>query len=307
MVDQEIKPISAEALLNAPRTPLEPILGNVITKGSLTMVYGKRGSGKTFIGWKLIHTAVTGGRFCKWTGTKVRGLIVDMEMRSPILADRLQSIDEGASRQLIGDELQVITLDQLGGHAWNFCESSDRKAFVNCIGDAEVVLLDNYNRLTSETRECQFELQQWKRWEKLLVWLRNQNKAVILIHHSGKSGEQLGTSQRENLMDTVIEIQQDKTDSDNLSMILQFTKARNFFGADSEGLYITMANHPSGGLVWDYETLYARTVRLVLDLEDKGLKPKQIADELRINTSEVFHILRANKKQTEKDSYDNMF
>ena len=39
-----------------------------------------------------------------------------------------------------------------------------------------------------------------------LLELRRRGMTVLLIHHAGKSGDQRGTSAREDIMDTVISL-----------------------------------------------------------------------------------------------------
>ena len=68
--------------------------------------------------------------------------------------------------------------------------------------EIELLILDNLSSLVSSGRENDAE--SWTCIQEWLLKLRAHSKSVLLIHHSGKSGSQIGTSKREDVLDTVL-------------------------------------------------------------------------------------------------------
>jgi DNA-binding NarL/FixJ family response regulator len=76
---------------------------------------------------------------------------------------------------------------------------------------------------------------------------------------------------------------------------MTFTKARNLFGADAEGLEVTLTENNKGRAVWQWQTLDASTYQRVIDLGNEGLSQAEIARELDVCRSTVSrHFRKAN-------------
>ena len=70
--------------------------------------------------------------------------------------------------------------------------------------NVDMVVLDNIATLCRTGKEN--ESQSWQVMQSWLLELRRRGITVLLIHHAGKSGDQRGTSAREDIMDTVISL-----------------------------------------------------------------------------------------------------
>ena len=67
-----------------------PILAPLLRSHSLTLLYGPRGLGKTFVAMAITHAAATGGRFLGWQAERPqRVLYVDGEMAAADVGHRL--------------------------------------------------------------------------------------------------------------------------------------------------------------------------------------------------------------------------
>ena len=62
------------------------------------------------------------------------------------------------------------------------------------------------------------------------------NKSVLVIHHGGKSGQQRGTSRKEDVLDTVIALRKppDYQADQGARFEIHFEKSRGFFGPEAE-------------------------------------------------------------------------
>ncbi|MFQ8738421.1 MAG: AAA family ATPase [Bilophila wadsworthia] len=73
----------------------------------------------------------------------------------------------------------------------------------------DMVVLDNIATLCRTGKEN--ESQSWQAMQAWLLDLRRRGITVLLIHHAGKSGDQRGTSAKEDIMDTVISLRRQNT------------------------------------------------------------------------------------------------
>jgi RecA-family ATPase len=285
-------------LLQAELTPPKEILGSIVQEGSLTLLWGNRGSGKTFVAAGIGYSISTGTKFLKWTAVQKKVLTIDCEMRDAILQLRLKKIHYGLQSEGI-DNLRVITRDAMGDNPWNLVSNKGKKLFLENLSDAQVIIFDNYNNLCSETRELKTELQVWKQWERMLSWLRRQNIAVILIHHGNKSGEQSGTSQRENFMDTVIKISQDKSKEDSLAMEIEFTKSRNYYGTDVENLFLEMTNDEDV-VRWNWKTLKDARLDMLRNAIEMGTPKTRLPEVMGLPFADVQRLLKKIKEEEQE-------
>ena len=71
-----------------------------------------------------------------------------------------------------------------------------------------------------------------------LLKLRRLGKTVLLIHHSGRGENARGTSKREDVLDTVIQLKQpeDYDIEQGARFEVHLTKARGIHGDDAAGL-----------------------------------------------------------------------
>ena len=65
--------------------------------------------------------------------------------------------------------------------------------------------------------------------------LRRAGKSVLFIHHAGKSGTQRGTSRKEDVLDTVINLRRppDYTADQGARFEVVYEKTRGFYGPDA--------------------------------------------------------------------------
>src|SRR5476649_2654350 len=203
----KLRGISAAELLAAElparRIILESGRDPILTSKSLVLLYGPRGVGKTFVALGIAWAAATGGRFLGWQAPKPRRVVyIDGEMAAADLRDRLRVFGETPDTLsfLLGDlhpkseglpdlgslEGQMALLKQ-----WNGAKP-------------ELLVLDNLASLVAPRyapRQGGGDL--WRALQRFLLYLRRTGTAVLIVHHADKTGQQRGTSRREELVDLV--------------------------------------------------------------------------------------------------------
>lgn len=279
----------------------QELWGPIITTGSLVLLYAPRGLGKTFISLKIAHSIATGSKFLKWHGCGNKKIIVfDGEMGHDAMSKRLWNVDDGAPISMVGGAMRIVNYADCGGQLWNISDPEDQKKYNDQIEDHDVVLIDNL--LTASYARDRFddETKQWARTQAWLVRLRDAGKAVVLIHHAGKSGGQLGTSQRENVMDNIIALKPAASDGNDricTKFDLVFEKTRHFSGSDAEGLRVEMFRDDAGIGNWNWTRMSEEKVRIVQRMRANKCTMRQIAQDLGMDLMSVIDICESLEKK----------
>ena len=100
--------------------------------------------------------------------------------------------------------------------------------------DAELIVVDNLSTLCRGLKEN--DADSWVPVQSWALAQRRVGKSVAFIHHGGKSGQQRGTSRKEDVLDTVISLRRppDYSAEQGCRFELHFEKTRGFHGPDAE-------------------------------------------------------------------------
>src|SRR5262249_1387563 len=121
--------------------------------------------------------------------------------------------------------------------------------------EIRVLILDNISCLFSGISEDRKE-----DWEPIAAWLvrlRHRGLSVVLVHHAGKTGQQRGTSGREDVLDPVIALDwpPDYNPKEGCHCHLRFTKARSVKGEEVTALDVRLQDTAEKGLTWQVARL----------------------------------------------------
>jgi len=257
-----------------------------LSERGLAMVYGPRGVGKTQFMLGLALSLESGGEFLSWKIPEGVGVLyVDGEMAIDELRERAQK--QAGDRDL--NNLYFLTSEMVytkTGRDLVLTQEAFREAVMRLLeahSDIKVVILDNISCLFSGISED--KKQDWEPINAWLIQLRHRGLSVILVHHAGKSGEQRGTSGREDALDTIIALNWpvDPDPQEGCHFQLRFTKSRSVKGEAVQRLDIRL-EETDGAMVWQFEPLEASLFDQVCNLLAEGLdRPTDIAEELGIS------------------------
>jgi putative DNA primase/helicase len=257
------------------------ILEPWLQRGDLVLLFAKRGLAKTFIVTKLINSLAANDDFLKWRPKRAfKSIHFSGEMGRAISADRYEAVKRGATIEPDPEKAEFLCYENMkNGKAWNLADPADQKLFKAAAKDSEVIVLDNLMTLSGIVKSGETDLETWMKIQDLLLYWRANNQTVILVHHANKTGDQSGTMQRENIMDTVVEIRKSdlKHYPNGTSIEWNFTKSRSFFGADADPFHLAIENQ-NGAAVFTWARLEEMQRARVLDLSIKIRQPKIIAD-----------------------------
>lgn len=182
----------------------QPLLGKLILEKSVGMIAGPRGGGKSWLAM-LIAYAIAGKKSLQpWgRGTGARVVILDGEMRASSLQERFQLIRNRDTAPTSGNEaennLYVISRDCIGDSIGSIDTlEGQRKIDALIPVGIKLLIIDNLSAWSAGGSESANSWALTKTW---LIEKRLQGIAVLLIHHTGKNGQQRGSSAHEDLLD----------------------------------------------------------------------------------------------------------
>ena len=250
----------------------EFIFKDLFRKESIMIVNGSRGSGKSWFVMSLANEATWGGRVGAWEcENPVNVLLVDGEMPIKMLQERLVLLNGERDPWHKKTCLHIYPENyayRIGLKRANILDPLWREVMLNTVlnEDIELLVLDNLSSLApgiDENDKLAFD--PVNRW---LLEMRFMGVAIIMAHHTGKAGNQRGTSAHEDHVDTALLIKND-TSVNGCGFRVEVSKDRAF-------------------LIKDQET------RLVLKKKGKGAQ----LEVIRKKEGEGMGVLRANPDMT---------
>ena len=112
--------------------------------------------------------------------------------------------------------------------------------------------------------------------------------SALLVHHAGKGGSQRGTSRREDVLDTIINLKhpEDYSPEEGARFEVHLEKARGVIGEDAKPFEAKLEVR-NGASFWTMRDLADVTLEQVIELTRLDMTVRDIADELGISKSKV--------------------
>lgn len=291
----ELVAINYRELLQKVLPIRENLLDPWLPKAGLCMIYAQRGIGKTFFALEVALAVAYGDSYLSFNAPKpARVLYIDGEMPSNTMQERLAQIEKRKAENpcmiepiFIMDGLQIESMPDLSTIA-------GQAIIESFVEQADLIIIDNISCLCRSGKEN--ESDSWVIVQEWALQQRREGKSILFIHHAGKSGNQRGTSKREDILDTVINLKHAKDYDPSLGACfeLHFEKARNIMGNDIKPLVCQLTENG-----WQFKPLETSNYLKVVELLKEGFKQIDIADELGISKGQVSKL--ANKAKQSGD------
>jgi hypothetical protein len=275
--------LGADELLEKVIPPREMLLSPVIPSQSLSMLYAKRGIGKTFLGLGIAHSVASGTSFLRWEAPAPRRVLyVDGELPGRLLQDRYRIVAGGAP----SSNLRFISPDFQDGIIPDLASREGQALIEAHLDGVSLVILDNLSCLVRGVKENEGE-----GWLPIQGWaleLRRQGISMLFLHHAGKQGTQRGTSRREDVLDTVVTLRNpsDYGAEEGLRVELHFEKCRSLTGEDVRPFEVKLDSR-MGSTEWTMRDAEDAKKARVRELLNEGLSYRGIAEETKIGKSTV--------------------
>jgi hypothetical protein len=205
----EIKPgkprivVRNAAYVLQPQPPIEYIIEKIITEKSVNMYYGEPGSKKTYSLLSLAVCVALGKPWLEFTTRQTKVLIVDEESGETRLNKRLGD----AIRGEIGDDSALVEYVSLAGFILN--EPGDvalLEALVTERG-AGLVIIDALADVMTGDENSKEDTQPIFRALRKIA--EHTGAAIIIIHHSNRTGSYRGSSAIKGALDVMVKISSD--------------------------------------------------------------------------------------------------
>lgn len=290
---RKLRVLNIHEMLEREFPPRDYILQPILPTQGLAMLYAARGIGKTHFALSLGYAVATGGSFLKFKAPRARRvLLIDGEMTGIAMKERLTAIVDGAEAEPPSpDYFRVITPDVQEAAGMPDLATEEGQARVEPYLDGvELVIVDNLSCLVRSGKENEGE--GWLPVQGWALGLRRRGIAVLFVHHAGKGGAQRGTSRREDVLDTVINLRRptDYTADQGARFEIVFEKARGFVGDDAKSLEARYDVRDKAA-AWSWRDLADSTYDRAVALFNEGMQVRAVGEELGISKSAA-HRLR---------------
>jgi putative DNA primase/helicase len=298
---REVMSVGMRQFLDIQFPPQQLLFSPWLPIPGLAMIDGKTGEGKTFLALSIAYAAAQGRDLLDWkAGRPARVLYVEGELPGAMVQKRMR---------LLGDPLpdemfRILSLSQFvemaGRSMINLALPADRDLLDAEIEDhgSELIILDSKLTLVRFTgdKSSGANSDKIESWQPLQDWLlkhRARGRTVIIVHHHGKSGSQLGSIGHEITLDTRITIHKDRNLStdDESAFKLEVGKGREIFGVDEKPM-IAFLSTTTGVITWRREGVQASSRERVKELLAAGKKQSEIAKELGLSKSHVSNLAK---------------
>jgi AAA domain/DnaB-like helicase N terminal domain len=279
----QLTAVRADELLSLEIKPREMLLDPLLPEQGLAMLYGYRGTGKTYLALGIAVAVATGGSFLKWKAPLPRNVLyVDGELPAKTVQERVRVI---LGTHLAPENLRIVTPDLQDCPMPDLSTLDGQRRLDPLVEGVVLVVLDNLSALCRTGNEN--EGQDWLSIQGWMLGLRKRGISVLFLHHAGKNRSQRGTSKREDLLDTVIALKHpsDYDHSQGLRCEVHFEKTRALLGDGAKSFEVVMQCHPTSGADWTLRSLEDTNLRRATELFSAGASVRDVAEELGISRS----------------------
>jgi hypothetical protein len=247
----QLRADTAGELINADLPEMAPLLVPWLFEQNLVLVHAWRGIGKTHFAFGIAFAVAAGARFLEYSAPRARGVLyLDGEMPGPVLQKRLAELASAYGE--VPDLLRIVTPARQGKPMPDLATFAGQAEFDALVNEhTALIVVDNISSLV-RSGGAENESESWGPVAEWALRHRRAGRAVMFVHHAGKSGAQRGTSKREDLLDVSISLKrpQDYQEEDGASFVVNFTKGRDLKGADITPIEARLVTLPDGRQQW---------------------------------------------------------
>jgi hypothetical protein len=227
----------------------------IISEASITMLCASRGTGKTLFAMYAADAIAKGQSFCCWENRSgpQKVLYFDGEVYHKEFQQRLKQMEpnENLFKYCRTDA------DQQGYKPLLLSDESSRAEIKRFIIEQGIkfVVFDNLASLCVGIDENQ--KRDYDPINQFFLTLRGLGVSVMILHHTGKSGAQRGTSGREDNVDSIIQLVDRKEGAAEAKFELYFEKFRGMVTSETKALVrkreLKCLQDEAGKWVWYFE------------------------------------------------------
>jgi putative DNA primase/helicase len=279
-----LQPLGIDDLISLNIPTRELLLDPILPVRGLAMIHAKRGGSKTFLALSIGLAVASGTNLLRWSVPKPRRVLyVDGEMTLPDLQKRVTALKAGIGAQIPNDNFRLLAADHTD--IPNLATDAGQRALDPLLEGVELLVIDNLSTLCWTGSDN--DAGSWTSLQEWMLRLRRKGVAVLVVHHSNKSGEQRGTSRREDVLDTVIGLRRppDYSPDEGARFEIHIEKSRAFSGDAGKPFEARLVSTVDGGLIWAARDLQTCHLDEAVALFRSGQSVRAVAARLGITKS----------------------
>lgn len=277
--------VGAETLRNAAPARRETLLGPVLPRASLTLLYGARGVGKTFLALSMALAVASGAATLRWRAEKpARVLYVDGEMPRAMLLERLAALAAGADMLPHGDNLRLLASEGDSDNRIDLGTEDGRAHIATTCDGVDLLVLDSLSVLLRSRNADSGRT--WLAVEDWLLGLRRRGLAVLIVRNGKMSRDGFDGSRHADVVDTAIALRrpEDYEPFEGARFELSFTKGRALLGKAAQPFEAAL-HRKGGALRWFVNSREDALAIRAAGLFFEGFTVREVARRLRISKS----------------------
>jgi putative DNA primase/helicase len=294
--------VGAETLRNAAPARRDMLLGTVLPRASLTLLYGARGVGKTFLALSMALAVAGGGTALRWRAERpARVLYVDGEMPRAALIERLGALAAGAGILPHADNLRLLASEGDAETRIDLGTADGRARIEAAAQDVDLLVLDSLSVLLRSQNADSGRT--WLAVESWLLALRRRGIAVLVVRNGKMSRDGSDLSRHADVVDTAIALRrpEDYEPFEGARFELRFTKGRGLLGTEAQP-FEAWLGCKDATLRWFVSSQDdALTIRAA-GLFFEGYSVREVARRLRISKSRAHELGRAAASRMDRDA-----
>lgn len=249
------------------------LIRGLIVEETITIVNGFRGSGKSWFMWGMGEAVSWGDRIGPWDVEEpMNALLIDGEMPLRLLQERKKLMNVGRNIKDKPAEFFVYPeayAYRIGLRRANILDPKWRDGITKMVEELgiKMLILDNLSSLApgiDENDKMSFD--EVNRW---LLTIRFGGVAIIMTHHTGKNGEQRGTSAHEDHVDTALLLKRPSGFTKDMGCAFKVTatKDRDFVLKGKE-YTLKLGENRQGRLVFEEDNSKTAKARMAGSLKE---------------------------------------
>ena len=278
---------SAADLLEADPPRPSFILEPILSPGTIALIYGQPGVGKSFLALGLALAAAGAGRMLGWTAARPhKVLYLDGEMRPHQVAARLRLFGP------LPPSLQIWLATEQGGPRLDLSNVDGLVRLVRSWGDPDLLVIDSLSsRVGGATGR---DPERWSEMRYFLGLQQRHGRAVILVHHANRDGAMRGTSRRADAVDLIMALRRprDWQPADGARFELRLEKPRDLTGPQLIPIEAQLCTRPGGIAQWQWHRGGSADLRRAAPLLQQGMSAEAVAKAIGVSPRKAYRLKR---------------